>query len=266
MNLRYIKCKTALSNSNLPGLDYSLNPYVGCKHSCAYCYAPNILRINRQEWYNIIGIKNNIPLVLSKELKRKNEGVIGLSTVTDPYEPIEKKFCLTKYCLEQLINYDYPIHIQTKSYIINRDIKLIAKLTKPEIMISISSTNDCERRILEPYTSSINDRLKTLKNFSNIGIKTSVFLGPIYPTITKDDLLKIIHIFIDYNVKEIMLDILHLKKGIWENISRILRNYPKLKKQISKERFIDNNLLENIYEIIINETKNYNIKISKAFQ
>ena len=65
MNIRYIKCKTGLSNSKLPGLDYSLNPYVGCQHNCAYCYAPNVLKINRENWGGNIGVKLNIPLVLT---------------------------------------------------------------------------------------------------------------------------------------------------------------------------------------------------------
>ena len=74
MNIKYIKCKSALSNSKLPGLDYSLNPYIGCKHNCIYCYAPYILRINRKDWSNNIGIKTNIPTILSRELKNKPVG------------------------------------------------------------------------------------------------------------------------------------------------------------------------------------------------
>jgi DNA repair photolyase len=265
MNIRYIKCKTALSISKLPGLDYSLNPYVGCQHNCSYCYAPNILKINREKWGKDIGIKLNIPLILSKELKQKKKGIIGISTVTDPYQPIEKEFQLTRYCLEQLIKYDFPIHIQTKSSIINRDIDIISKFPNPEIMVSIATINDEERKIFEPCSSSIKERLEILSNFSEIGIKTSVFFGPIYPTITKEDLMKILEIFIDFNVKEIMLDNLHLKKGIWRNIQLNLDNNPNLKKKIVKEKFIDTSLTSNIYDILKNQTKQNNIKISKAF-
>ncbi|MFE3845717.1 radical SAM protein, partial [Thermoplasmatota archaeon] len=187
MNIKYIKCKTALSDSKLPGLDYSLNPYVGCQHNCSYCYAPNVLKIDRNKWGNNIGIKLNIPIILSKEIKKKRIGTIGISTVTDPYQPIEKKYKLTRYCLEQLKKYDFPIHIQTKSSIVNRDFDIISKISKVDIMISISSLNDDERKIFEPFSSSIKDRLEILSIFSEIGIRTSVFLGPIFPTI-KDEI------------------------------------------------------------------------------
>jgi len=228
MNIRFIKSKTALSDSKLPGLDYSLNPYVGCQHNCAYCYAPNVLRIDRRRWGEDIGIKLNIPIILSKEIKKKDIGTIGISTVTDPYQPIEKKYKLTRHCLEQLKKYDFPIHIQTKSSIVNRDIDIISKISNVEIMISISSLNDNERKIFEPFSSSIKERLDILSIFSGIGIKTSVFLGPIFPTIKDEELIKTVDIFIDNNVKEIMIDNLHLKKGIWGNIQSNLDISPDI--------------------------------------
>ena len=265
MNIKYIKCKTALSDSKLPGLDYSLNPYVGCQHNCSYCYAPNVLKIDRNKWGNNIGIKLNIPMILSKEIKKKRIGTIGISTVTDPYQPIEKKYKLTRYCLEQLKKYDFPIHIQTKSSIINRDFDIISKISKVDIMISISSLNDDERKIFEPFSSSIKDRLEILSIFSEIGIGTSVFLGPIFPTIKDEELIKIVDIFVDNNVKEIMIDNLHLKNGIWENIQSKLDIFPDLQKKISKEKFMDKFLISHIWDLLIKHTKDNNIKITKAF-
>ena len=66
MKIREVMCKTALSPSRLPGLTYSLNPYRGCQHNCAYCYVPNVLRISRELWGNFVDVKTNIHLVLSK--------------------------------------------------------------------------------------------------------------------------------------------------------------------------------------------------------
>ena len=71
MIIKQISCKNALSISKLPGIDYSLNPYLGCEHNCIYCYSPNVLRIDRSKWGNFVSIKKNIPLVLAKELKKK---------------------------------------------------------------------------------------------------------------------------------------------------------------------------------------------------
>ena len=148
---------------------------------------------------------------------------------------------------------------------VNRDIDIISQISNVELMISIASLNDNERKILEPCSSTIKERLEILSNFSEIGIKTSVFFGPIYPTIKEKELIEALDIFDCYNVKEIMLDNLHLKKGIWKNIQKKLNNHPKLQKEFKKEKFIDNLLINHYYNILKKHTKNKNIKISKAF-
>jgi len=132
-------------------------------------------------------------------------------------------------------------------------------------MISIGTINDNERKILEPHSSSIKERINILETFSKKEIKTSVFLGPIYPTINNNDILKMLDFFIKSNVKEIMLDNLHLKYGIWNNINYELKKYPKLKNKFTKEKFVDKKLIDNAYQIIKNKAKHENIKISTAF-
>lgn len=245
MRINEIKCKTALSKSTLPGLDYSLNPYRGCQHNCAYCYVPNVLRIERKEWGSFVYVKTNIPVVLSKELKRKKPGVVGISTVTDPYQPLEKKYKLTRYCLEQLLKYDFPVCIQTKSNLITRDIDLISKFFDAEILISIGTLNDSERKMLEPGSSSINDRLDVLKNFSDIGVKTGIFFGPVYPTVKKEDIPKIIEIFMKSGVKEIMVDKFNLKPGIADRLKKSFPNHIGL--ILDQTRF--NSLFQEIKEL-----------------
>jgi len=242
MQIKEIKCKTALSKSNLPGLDYSLNPYRGCQHNCAYCYVPNVLRINREKWGNFVDIKTNIPNILSKELKKKKAGVVGISTVTDPYQPIEKNYKLTKYCLEQLLRYDFPICIQTKSDLILRDIELISEFSNKEVIISIGTINEIDKKKLEPNSSTIKDRLKILGNFSEIGIEPVVFFGPIYPSVTKEDIREIIDTFTRFGSKKILFDKFNLKPGIYENIKdsfpdhnfRDINNFKNLKNEIKK--------------------------------
>ncbi len=264
MEIREVKCKTALSTSTLPGLTYSLNPYKGCQHKCAYCYVPNVLRVNRDQWGEYVEIKTNIPLVLSKELRKKKPGVVGVSTVTDPYQPVEKKYKLTRHCLEQLLRYDFPICIQTKSSLITRDIDLISKFTKAEVMMSISTFNDNERKLLEPYPSTINERFKTLKALSENGIETNVFLGPVYPTIKKQDLPNIIDKFIQSGVKKIMIDKFNLKPGICSNITKSLQKnqdvYKIFLKNIKNNDYY-NEIRTNLFEIC----EERNIKIVDAF-
>ena len=257
MKITNIICKSALSKSNLPGLTYSLNPYRGCQHNCAYCYVPTILRIKREEWGNFVNIKTNIPNVLSKELRNKKPGIVALSTVTDPYQPVEKKYKLTRYCIEQLLKYDFPTCFQTKSKLILRDLDLIKKFSNAEVLISIGTLNDNERKIIEPYASSINDRLEVIKKLSNKGINVTVFFGPIYPTIKINDLNEIIETFSEYGTSEIMYDKLNKKPGILNNILRFSSNW----------KILTNNKYNHkkIYEEIEKICKIKNIKVSSAF-
>lgn len=265
MKISQITCKTALSRSKLPGLDYSLNPYRGCGHNCAYCYAPNILKIERNKWGNNIDIKRNIPLILSKEIKKKKVGVIGISTVTDPYQPIEKKYSLTRYCLKEILEYDFPISIQTKSSLLERDMDIISSYSDSEVILSITTLNDKERRLLEPFTSPIDKRLETLKKFSDIGVQSSVFFGPIYPTICKSDIPKIIETFIKYGASKIWIDCLHLKIGIWDNIKKNIIKNQKIYKNFYNNLFLNKNYYGDLRQKIIDIGKKNKIIIKDAF-
>ena len=257
MKITEVKCKTALSKSNLPGLDYSLNPYKGCQHNCCYCYVPNVLRIERKDWGSFVDVKTNIPFVLANELKKKKPGVVGISTVTDPYQPIEDKYKLTRYCLEQLLIHDFPAHIQTKSDLVTRDIDLISKFTDIEVMFSIGTINDSERKILEPFSSPIQKRLDAMKIFSDAGIKTSVFFGPIYPTIKKQDLPYMISTFVEFGAKEIMVDKFNLKPGILQVLEKKMpENVNKI-----KNAFFFKEMYGEINQICLKE----NVKAVSAF-
>lgn len=244
MIVEEIECKTALSRSKLPGIDYSLNPYYGCQHGCIYCYVPNVLGINRDEWGKFVKARRNIPRILAKELKKKRKGIVGISTVTDPYQPIEKKYELTRYCLEQLLKYDMPVNIQTKSSLVCRDMDLIKKFSECAVGITISTLNDEERKLLEPEAPPIKERLATVKELAEQGIYSYIFFGPVYPTIELVDLPKIVEKFIDNGAKEIIVDSLHLKPGIWENICKRL---PKDKKEIFKKRLYNYNYYHQIF-------------------
>jgi DNA repair photolyase len=227
MNIKEISSKTALTPSRLPGLTYALNPYLGCMHQCRYCYAPGILHRSYHEWETEVNVKRNLPLVLSKELKQKKPGTIGLSTVTDPYQPIEQTYKITKYCLEVLLKHRFPLCIQTKSDLILRDIEIINQCFDVEVMVSIGTLHDEHRKILEPHSSSISKRLTILRTFSQMNVKTSVFFGPIYPTITEDEIPEILDTFLDCGVDEIMIDCLHPKKDIIPLLTKTIQHQPE---------------------------------------
>ena len=224
MKIHEVECKTALSRSTLPGLVYSLNPYRGCMHNCAYCYAPCVLRVSRENWGMVLYVKKNIPRVLSKEVKTKKPGIVGISTVTDPYQPVEKTYQLTRLCLEQLLRYDFPAHVQTKSALVTRDLDLLSRFSDAQIMFSIGTLHEHERIILEPGSSPIQTRLAALKLCSEAGVRTAVFFGPIYPTITLGEIPSFLDTIKDAGAQELWVDKLRLRPGIWENIQKTLQD------------------------------------------
>jgi DNA repair photolyase len=265
MEIKEILCKTALSSSTLPGLTYSLNPYRGCQHNCAYCYAPNVLRLPREHWGDNIMVKINIPLVLAKEVKTKKPGVVGISTVTDPYQPLEKKYALTRSCLEQLLNHDFPAHIQTKSALVTRDIDLLSRFSDPQVMMSIGTLDDEERKLFEPGSSPIPERLNALTRFSKAGVKTAVFFGPVYPTITIGDVSHIIDCFKEYGIEELWIDRLNLKPGIWENMQRKLIQNQEKHQAFIRNLFHNINYYQEIRKEIHQRGKERNLQIIDAF-
>lgn len=260
-----VHCKTALSCSTLPGLDYSLNPYRGCMHNCAYCYAPFVLRRPREEWGLIVEVRKNIPLVLAKEIKNKKPGIVGISTVTDPYQPLEKIHQLTRFCLEQLLRHDFPVHIQTKSALVTKDIDLLSRFSDAQVMFSIGTLHESERKILEPGSSPIQDRLVAVKRCAEEGLRTAVFFGPVYPTTPKEEIPKILDVIKDSGVQEVWIDRLRLKPGIWENICTKLREHPDIMRVFSTQVFKDKTYYSIIREEILKEAKERNLKVIDAF-
>jgi DNA repair photolyase len=245
-----IDCKSALSPSRLPGFDYSLNPYRGCAHGCKYCYAPNILRIPRKEWGGFVQVKRNIPKVLASELKNKKRGTVGISTTTDPYQPLEEKYELTRLCLMQLQRYDYPVSIITKSSLVTRDIDILSGFSEAEVGFTITTTNDKERMIMEPHASTIESRILALKECSNSGVTTYAFLGPLYPTTTKEDLEALIGKLKDAGVSKLMADKLNLKQGVWESITQVISNDKEVFSIWKESLFGESNVYDELFSYL----------------
>lgn len=217
-----IECKSALSESRLPGFDYSLNPYRGCTHGCRYCYVPNLMDVPRREWGTFIEIKRNIPNILSKELRKKKRGVVGISTTTDPYLPQEREHRITRYCLEQLMRFDFPVSIITKSDMVTRDLDLLARFSEAEVGITITTIDDDERALLEPHASPIESRLKALETVNKKGIAAYAFLGPLYPTMRTQQLESLVEQIRGTGTKKIMADRLNQRPGVWPAVSNAL--------------------------------------------
>ena len=146
-----VACLRALNPSRLPGLDYALNPYVGCAHACAYCYSQDVLRLGqRGKWGSWVEAKRNFAARLSDELRRAKPGVVGLGTVTDPYQSAEAKRRLSRACLEVLREHNHPVCVQTKSDLVADDLELIASLQSPEVGFTATTLDESLASILEP--------------------------------------------------------------------------------------------------------------------
>jgi DNA repair photolyase len=222
MHVGEISCKTALSRSRLPGLDYALNPYRGCQHGCIYCYSPETLR-EKREWGSFVEVKRNMPSVLAKELKRMEKGVVGMGTVTDAYQPLEERFEVTRRCLEQLLKRDFPICIQTKSTLVLRDLDLIRQFSVKEVGLTITTLDEKYSKIFEPMASPPKTRLSTLKTLSSEGIDTWVFIGPIIPFVTDSDLERLVSEVADSGAKKVINDRLRLRGRIGSKLEASLK-------------------------------------------
>jgi DNA repair photolyase len=226
MSARYypILCKTALSKSALPGLDYALNSYRGCEHGCLYCYAPAVLRDREliEHWGESVGIRRNIADVLRSEVRRSRPGVVGIGTVCDPYQPAEREEELTRRCLEVLSTTGFEACIQTKSDLVLRDLDLIGR-DWCEVGVTVITLDRELSRKLEPKTSPPDARLAALEALARRGVRTWVFLGPIIRGINDSP----------ENIREIVrearrigsyviYDKLNLRAGVLERLGRAL--------------------------------------------
>ena len=181
MIIREVQAKTILSKSGIT--DYCINAYMGCSFGCGYCYAQLIIRKFHpgQEWGSYLDIKTNAPELLEKEIKNAKRGTVMLSSVTDPYQPVEKKYELTKKCLEILLRHDFPITVLTRSPLITRDIDLLKKFNECSVGVSITTNNDKIKNLFEPLTPPFKTRIETLEKLYTSGLHTYAFIGPILP-------------------------------------------------------------------------------------
>jgi DNA repair photolyase len=181
MKIREILVKTVLSKSKV--LDWTINPYVGCSYGCIYCYARFVKRFtgHKEKWGEFVDVKINAPEILERELKRKEKGNVWISGICDPYQPIEKKYQLTRKCLKILQKYRWPVTIQTKSPLVLRDLDLFKKFKEIEVGFTITTSKDSIRKIFEPKAPPIPERIEALEKIHREGIKTFAMIAPVLP-------------------------------------------------------------------------------------
>ncbi len=182
-------------------LEWSLNPYQGCEHGCIYCYARN----THPYWGYSAGldfeqkilIKRNAATLLEQQLKKKSWKAVPVMFAgnTDVYQPAERKFGLTRQCLEVFWKYRHPVSIITKNSLILRDLDLLTSLAAERLVhvaISITTLEEELRQFLEPRTASVKQRLHTVETLTKAGIPVFVMMAPIIPGLNDHEIFALV--------------------------------------------------------------------------
>ncbi|MHB8585787.1 MAG: SPL family radical SAM protein [Thermoplasmatota archaeon] len=176
-----VRAKSALTICRQPGEPWSLNPYMGCSHACAYCYVPDVAHVERGRWGSYVVVKRNLPRILSAELRRFARKPIFMSSATDPYQPAEADHRITRQCLEIIAHAGWPLRVLTRSPLVRRDIDILSKFDDLEVGMSIPTLDDEARRLIEPSAPPIDGRLRTIRALADAGLRPYVNYAPAFP-------------------------------------------------------------------------------------
>jgi len=221
MKIVRMKAKKAFNPTKIPGANYVVNQYIGCQHACLYCYAKFMCRWYRYgKWGNWIIIRENVAELVKRERVR---GKVYMSSVSDPYQPIEKEIKLTRRILEN-INKNVKLRILTKSDLVLRDIEIFREFGDVEVGLTINSFDVKVKREIEPFSPSNERRIHALKVLYENGIKNYAFISPIIPNlIDVEELIKETKDFVNFY----FFEFLNLRASGREFIEWLKQNYPE---------------------------------------
>ncbi|HEY7790963.1 MAG TPA: radical SAM protein [Vicinamibacterales bacterium] len=235
-----IHCRSALNPVKGMPFGWTLNPYRGCTHGCHYCFAR---RYHTQfemdggdEFASVILVKANLPDVLRRELDRpawKRE-LVALGTATDPYQPIEGHYKLTRQALQLLAESRTPVSVVTKGPMALRDRDLFVELgrrARCTVCFSVPTVDDEGWRLLEPGTAPPLQRLRAMRALVEAGVHAGVLMAPIVPGMTSSraKLEATVKAAADHGARFVGTSVLYLEGGTREHFLRFLQSvYPNL--------------------------------------
>ncbi|MCC5905134.1 MAG: radical SAM protein [Balneolaceae bacterium] len=211
----YRQASTILNKSTgfMDGYDYTLNPYSGCFFGCTYCYAAFFARDKEKmdNWGYWVEVKENALTLLRKKRKSSIEGkTIYMSSVTDPYQPIEKKLELTRGILEILLHHQPHLVIQTRSPLVTRDIDLLKKFNFVQVNMTVTTDSEEVRKVFEPQCPKNSVRLKAIKEVNDSGIQSVITMTPLLPVL---DVEKFLDQLLNTGVKHFITQPFHADRG-----------------------------------------------------
>lgn len=235
-----ITCRSALNRVEGMPFRWTLNPYRGCTHGCHYCFARRYqtqLELGAgDDFSSLVLVKTNFPEVLSRELSRSKHGgrMIALGTATDPYQPIEGRYRLTRRVLAALVRHPAPIGLITKGTLAVRDTDLLVELsrrTRCSVTFSLPAVDEEAWRMLEPGTSHPLQRLRAVRRLRDAGVDAGVLMAPIVPGISSHParIERTLKAIVDSGASYVGSMLLHLEGGTRRHFLEFLgREYPQL--------------------------------------
>ncbi len=190
-----IRVKTVLNRVRGMGFGWSVNPYRGCAHGCPFCYARRthwfLDQDGIEEWSTKVFVKVNAPEVLRAELRRPSwkRELVAVGTATDPYQPAEARYRITRGVLQALLESRTPVNLVTRSPLVLRDVDVLVELARTAgvtVCVSVATLDPHLARRIEPTVALPHHRLRTVAELSRAGIRTGVMLAPVLPGLTDD--------------------------------------------------------------------------------
>jgi len=231
-------CRSALNRVRGMPFEWSLNPYMGCAHRCTFCYVRAFeLRADRpsdERYGRSIRVKTNVAQVLARELARASwkREAIAIGAATDPYQPAEGRYRLTRACLEVLAEAANPFSLITRGPMILRDLDVLqqaASRADVSISFSIPTLDDDVWRTTEPGTARPRQRLRALKELVDAGIRTGVGMAPLLPGLSDrpEQLAKVVKAAREAGATGVWANLLYLKPGTREHfLEALARDWP----------------------------------------
>ncbi len=233
-------CRNALNRVKGMAFNWSLNPYMGCVHRCTFCYVRaferRAERPSDDRYGTSIRVKVNVAEVLRRELARPSweREWVAIGAATDPYQPAEGRYRLTRACIEALAEARNPFSIITRGPMIVRDIDVLvgaARRASVSVTFSIPTLDDEVWRKTEPSTAHPRQRLKAVSRLVEAGIKTGVGMAPILPGISDhpEQLREVVKAAREAGATGVWTNLLFLRPGTREHFLRHLaEDWPEL--------------------------------------
>jgi DNA repair photolyase len=241
MGSRYIiePCSTALNPVVGMPFKWSLNPYQGCAHQCTFCYVrafeKRAQRPSDDRYGRAVRVKHNIAEVLARELARhswKRENV-AIGAATDPYQPAEGRFRLTRSCIQAFGAARSPFSIITRGPLVVRDIDVLseaARRTEVSVGLSVPTLDPRVWRLTEPHAPPPHQRLQALRRLTEAGIRTAVAMAPILPGLSDHprQLAEVVRAAREAGATHVWAQLLYLKSGTREHfLEHLAREWPE---------------------------------------